>query len=225
MVRVKTVLEGIEDLDGWYRKNGSDTAVSRLRHYRAVPLAMTGESKLAMTELKKASHHDPSNERLSVTLQRLSANATANTTKDKKALPKAMRECLSTEPLGVGPPTFIPSEHIAGERYILRKFGYKGDTLEHIPASKAVDKAEIDEIFAGLQKQQAEFEETLWVGGFLKADAYNDALESFMAQGRTNRQTFRHVYQDPQTGEARYSFMSNFDPSDPNWPDRFMSRP
>jgi len=186
MVRAKAVLKGTENLDGWYRENGSDIAVIRLHHYRAVALAMTGESKLAMTELKKASHREPSNERLSVTLQRLSAKATANTTKDKKALLTAMRECLSTEPLGVDPPTFIPSEQVAGERYTLCKFGYKGDTLEHIPASKAVDKAEIDKIFTILQKQQAKFKETPWIGWFLKADADKDALESFMAQGRTN---------------------------------------
>ncbi|KAL8668339.1 MAG: hypothetical protein Q9168_007026 [Polycauliona sp. 1 TL-2023] len=47
---------------------------------------------------------------------------------------------------------YAPSDLIATERAILRKLGYKGDLLEHIPASKPVDQSYVDTVEQGLEK-------------------------------------------------------------------------
>ena len=71
---------------------------------------------------------------------------------------------LSNEPFEVRAPTFSPSEFIADERYVLRKFGYQGDMLDHIKESTKADRKSMDEVFDALQAWSKACKCPPWVG-------------------------------------------------------------
>ncbi|KAL8907167.1 MAG: hypothetical protein Q9207_001589 [Kuettlingeria erythrocarpa] len=51
-------------------------------------------------------------------------------------------------------PVYSPSQFIAGERYLLRKFNYKGDMLLHIEEKAPADVKEMEKLFKGMKLQQ-----------------------------------------------------------------------
>ena len=79
---------------------------------------------------------------------------------------------LKDEPLELENPIFKTLEFINGERYLLRKFSYHEDILEHIQGSKLVDMKEMDKVEEGLEKEKATMRKDemtgVWIGGGMK---------------------------------------------------------
>ena len=98
----------------------------------------------------------------------------AKSVKEKTDAGGVKASLLKDEPLEHENPIFTTSEPIDGERYLLRKFGYQGDKLEHIQGKKAVDIKEMDKIFVNFEEQKAmtKKDETvrLWGRGWCEAE-------------------------------------------------------
>ncbi len=72
------------------------------------------------------------------------------------------------KPMAIPEPVYTPSQFIAGERYLLRKFNYQGDMLIHITEKAPADVKEMEKLFKGLKVQQKSTPPgkpwTAWIG-------------------------------------------------------------
>lgn len=140
-------------------------------HCFGVALAAKNMDKKALEVLKKAEMLDPENDLLrnhvSITLERLAAKTEA-----AKTAAGTIYSAASLRHLGklaiVPPPILTTSRYIAGERYVLRHFGYTGNLLEGIRETAPANVKEMKEIIRKMEKDKAntpsgEFD-GLWLG-------------------------------------------------------------
>lgn len=66
------------------------------------------------------------------------------------------------------PPVLLPCEHVAGERYVLRHFGYTGDFIEDIKETAPVDEKAMKILIEGMEKaKKKSTTRCLWVGSHM----------------------------------------------------------
>lgn len=141
-------------------------------HCRAIAMAAERNHQAAHRYLDTAWKLDPTNKvlkrHLGITSNRLAAN--------KKSAREAFGTISSTKSLqqldklvNIPPPILTPSELIAGERYLLRHFGYRGDFLDGIAEKAPVDVVEMTKLIKTMESQKANIKPgqffSAWVGG------------------------------------------------------------
>ena len=77
---------------------------------------------------------------------------------------------LLNSPHEYSPPTFVPSDTIANERYLLRHFGYPGDLLEEIEETAQVDLERMDRVIQDITEHRMAQDSkgtvhSVWIGG------------------------------------------------------------
>ena len=151
---------------------GKDTASvlekSRRNHYRGIALAVNNKDKAAFLHLRKAYELDPNNQYVKLDLLITKRRLAAKSEEEKSIMGKVTADRLPNDPLELDPPIITPSHFIAGERHLLRKFGYQGDMLDHIPATRGVDMKEMDQVMKNFEKQMEKAkgkQSIIWVGG------------------------------------------------------------
>ena len=139
-------------------------AKSKLIHYRAIALAVTKQSKAALIAFEKAYQIDPTNHEakrhLHIMRLRLKGKTSAEITPDRLERPILLPEKV-----------VLPSQFIAGERYLLKRQGYTGDMLDGIAESKPADLKKMekaakshDKPIAAKQKSLGGGSSMTWVG-------------------------------------------------------------
>ena len=74
------------------------------------------------------------------------------------------------KPLEVPPPVLKASEFIAGECYLLRRFGYQGDMLDGIGEKKPVDMKEMRKVIRSMETQNANVKPGKCYSAWVRAD-------------------------------------------------------
>lgn len=150
---------------------GKPKAKSSLHHCRAIALAAQNDDRNALHHLIEAGKADPYNKaiqaHLGIMSKRLDVGKnTTNTIYSDKSINRLNE--LAEYP----PPILTPSKFIAGERFLLRHFGYKGDMLEGIEEKAPVDMKAMKDYIQQIETQKAnskpdEFH-SAWIGGGTK---------------------------------------------------------
>ncbi|KAL8847520.1 MAG: hypothetical protein Q9221_007448 [Calogaya cf. arnoldii] len=122
---------------------------SKTHHFRGIAYVLQGGSRgMALDEFEKADRLLPGNKILKEHIDIIKEQRAGSTT----------QRILSADQIPLQPikisdqpnQNFAPSELIATERAVLRKFGYHGDMLPQIPASEPVDKHSVEQAEARL---------------------------------------------------------------------------
>lgn len=181
MIRDRDWVAVVEETEGL---EGADTLCcvtvldkSLLFHCRAIAMAAERNTQEAHRYLDMAWKLDPTNKVLERHLGIASNRLAANT----KSAREAFGTIYSTKSLqqldklvNIPPPVLTPSEFIAGERYLLRHFGYQGDLLDGIEEKAPVNMAEMMKIIKQTESQKARMKPgqffSSWIGGGQRAE-------------------------------------------------------
>lgn len=161
------VLEGtFEEMEPDGPDNGP---LKDLRHHcRAIALSARQNDQQALIHLKRARKLDPTNELLlrhtCIVMRRL----TAKTAIEREAL-ATIHSAESLEQFNtlapIQPPTRLPSQYVATERFVLRHFNYNGDFLEDIEETAPADVKECSLLIRRLEEQRKKSGgSALWLG-------------------------------------------------------------
>ena len=135
-----------------------DLNKSRRHLYRAIALAATEKEHEAWAQISMAAKTNPYDELVQSCSRIMSARLQAISNGRKAAIGTIYSDELLSrinEPLQLAPPILNPSENIAGERYLLRQFGYKGDYLPAIKEKSPVDLTKIAKLMQTMEAQKA----------------------------------------------------------------------
>ncbi|KAL8758142.1 MAG: hypothetical protein Q9184_004010, partial [Pyrenodesmia sp. 2 TL-2023] len=127
-------------------------ARSRLFHYRGIAYAMMGKDGPALDCLRKAIQLEPQNQILRQHMATIKKRMAAKTRAEKVAAGTITANGL--KPMEIPEPVYTPSQFIAGERYLLRKFNYKGDMLLHIEEKAPANIEKMDKLVKDMAKQR-----------------------------------------------------------------------
>lgn len=169
-VAVVEKTEGLESVDSLTCVTVLDKSL--LFHCRAIAIAAERNAQEAHRYLDMAWKLDPTNKVLKRHLGIASNRLAANT----KSAREAFVTIYSTKSLqqldklvNIPPPVLKPSEFIAGERYLLRHFGYQGDLLDGIEEKAPVNMAEMTRIIKQTESEKARMKPgqffSSWIGG------------------------------------------------------------
>ncbi|KAI4205612.1 MAG: hypothetical protein LQ346_001396 [Caloplaca aetnensis] len=174
-----TIVEQTDNLNAWNEPVVTPLARSKLLHYRGIGHAMVGKDGPALDCFRKAIRLDPQNQNLRRHTIIAKKRMTAKTRAEKLAAGTITADGL--EPMAIPEPVYTPSQFIAGERHLLRRFNYKGDMLLHIEENAPADVKEMDKLFKGMEVQQKSTPPgkpwTAWIG------AVDDDARTFRRTG------------------------------------------
>ncbi|KAL8994244.1 MAG: hypothetical protein Q9188_007120 [Gyalolechia gomerana] len=132
---------------------------SKIYHYRGVAYAILGRDKDAGQYIRKSirhSHksirHDPQNQLLKYHKAIIKRRMTATSEAEKLAVGTITADELP--PIEAPSPSYLPSESIANERYLLRKFNYKGGLLPQIAGSRPTNTELGEKLFVRLDTER-----------------------------------------------------------------------
>ncbi|KAL8825682.1 MAG: hypothetical protein Q9170_007701 [Blastenia crenularia] len=140
----------VDDMDG---PIVTPLGTSKMYHYRGIAMAALGRDDKALLDFRKAIRLDAQNQILRRHLAIIKKRIGATSPADKLAAGNISVEGLQF--MEIPDPIYAPSEYIAGERYLLRKFNYPGDMLPQITESKPTDIAEWEKTFKSLEAQKS----------------------------------------------------------------------
>ena len=130
-------------------------------HCRAIAFAARQQSIEALECLEQAINLDPNNKMFEEFLNRNAREPLISSLTAKKAVQTICsaeyREKLD-QSLDMPAPLLLPCSNIAGERYILRHFGYSGDLLEKIEEKEPVNIDEVNRTIREMGRAKAEIE-------------------------------------------------------------------
>lgn len=160
----------------------------RMYFYRAIALAATHREEEANHVLLKAAMLDPLDDIVKCRCNSMDRRLKAKSEADRAAAGTIFsNESLSElgGSLQFPSPTLNPQDSIAGERYLLRQLGYKGDYLEAIKERTPVDLEEMAEAMKDVEKHKAQLAPgtpfRAWVLGGQKAKVMFESPCSVLA--------------------------------------------
>lgn len=125
---------------------------SKMYHYRGIANAFLGRDDAALQSFRKAIRLDTQNQILRRHIVTIKKRIAATSLAGKLTAGTITADGLQfTE---VPDPSTRRPEYIAGERYLLRKFNYKGDMLPQIEEKKPADIKEMEKMFKNLEVQK-----------------------------------------------------------------------
>jgi len=175
-VRARDWVPVLDDTEGVDRADpvSSVTVLDRslVLHCRAIAMAAERNDEGAHRHLDIALKLDPTNKvlkrHLAITSNRLAAKT--KSAREAFGIISSSKSLQQLDKLvNIPPPILTPSELIAGERYLLRHFGYQGDFLDGIEEKAPVDIEEMRKLIKTMETQKANSKPgqffSAWVGG------------------------------------------------------------